>query len=82
MGHDPAKAFRYGVASLLMRRPHLRCHAKIAHWWSEEFVDYAVAIRARDRFSADSDDRLREYETLCYELEDELEGYLTGGEQH
>lgn len=76
MENDTSKEFRYGLASFLMRRPHLRGHAEIAHWWSEEFENYALAIRARDRFRLEGDDRLAEYERLCHEIEEELEGCL------
>lgn len=81
MEQPPFDAFRYGLASLLVRRPHLRCHASIAHWWTYELENYAFAIRARDRFRSNADYTLTaEYETLCRDIEDELEGCMTIGE--
>ncbi|AVA23795.1 hypothetical protein NXC24_PA00149 (plasmid) [Rhizobium sp. NXC24] len=79
MEYRPIEKYRYGLATLLVRRPHLRCHAKAAHWWSDVLENYADAIRVRDRLRAEGDDSklIAEYEELCHELEDELEGYFT-----
>lgn len=78
MEQAPFNAFRYGLASLLVRRPHLRCHAPIAHWWTYEIENYAVAVRARDTCRAVADEeRAAKYDAICRGIEDDLENCLT-----
>lgn len=72
--------YRYGLASLLVRRPYLRPYANTAHWWADVVEDYALAIRARDRcLVEEDDDRVPEFDEICCALEDEMEGYMTSG---
>jgi hypothetical protein len=68
-------SFRYGLAVLLMRRPHLRPYADIAHWWTEEIENYGDAVRFRDKLRAKGGNRmlLEEYEQICIELEEEVQ---------
>ncbi|CDM62429.1 MULTISPECIES: hypothetical protein [Rhizobium] len=57
-------SFRYGLAALLVRCPHLRAYAHIAHWWTEDIENYGDAVRFRDKQRAEGGDRmlLEEYE--------------------
>lgn len=71
-------SFRYGLASLLVRRPNLRASANKARWWADIVEEYGEAVRCRDRLRADGDsDILEDYERICGELEEELEGCLS-----
>ncbi|MDP9809338.1 hypothetical protein J2W42_002186 [Rhizobium tibeticum] len=74
---EPARfdSFRYGLAVLLMRRPHLRPYAHIAHWWIEDIEDYGDAVRFRDKLRAEGGDEtlLEEYEQICIQLEEEVQ---------
>jgi hypothetical protein len=77
---EPARfdRFRYGLAALLMRRPHLRSYALIAHRRIEDVETYGDAIRFREKLLAEAGDktRLEECERFCTELEDELQYYF------
>jgi hypothetical protein len=70
--------FRYGLAVLFMRHPHLRLYAPSAHWWIEEIENYGDAVRCRDKLRAEGGNKmlLEEYERLCIELEEELQSHL------
>ncbi|SEH51268.1 hypothetical protein SAMN05216228_10023 [Rhizobium tibeticum] len=70
--------FRYGLAALLLRCPHLRPYAHIAHWWTEDIEEYGDAVRFRDRLRAEGDNKalLEEYEQICIELEEEMQSYF------
>jgi len=73
-------SYRYGLASLLVRRPKLRACANKARWWGDIVEEYGEAVRCRDRLRADGDsdgEILEDYERMCSELEDELESYLS-----
>jgi GrpB-like predicted nucleotidyltransferase (UPF0157 family) len=71
-------SFRYGLAALLMRRPHLRPYAHMAHWWTEDIENYGDAVRFRDKLRAEGGDKmlLEEYERLCIQLEEEVQSYF------
>ncbi|MDP9813361.1 hypothetical protein J2W42_006234 [Rhizobium tibeticum] len=71
-------SFRYGLAALLMRRPHLRPYAHIAHRWTEDIENYGDAVRFREKLRAEDGDKmlLEECERLCIELEDEVQSYF------
>ncbi|CDM62977.1 MULTISPECIES: hypothetical protein [Rhizobium] len=76
---DPRfNSFRYGLAVLLMRHPHLRPYAHSAHWWIEDIENYADAVRFRDKLRAEGDNKmlLEEYEQICIELEEEVLSYF------
>jgi hypothetical protein len=68
-------SFRYGLAVLLMRRPHLRPYAHMARWWIEDIEDYGDAVRIRDKLRAEGGDEmlLEEYEQICIVLEEEVQ---------
>ncbi|MCS0459778.1 hypothetical protein WGT02_35505 (plasmid) [Rhizobium sp. T1470] len=75
-------SFRYGLAALLMRRPHLRPYAHIAHRWTEDIENYGDAVRFREKLRAGDGDKmlLEECERLCIELEDEVQSnFATSG---
>jgi hypothetical protein len=74
-------SFRYGLATLLVRRPNLRPYASKARWWTDIVEEYGAAVRCRDWLRAQGsdsdDDNLGYYENVCSELEDELASYLS-----
>jgi hypothetical protein len=79
---DPRfNSFRYGLAVLLMRHPHLRPYAPSAHWWIEDIENYGDAIRLRDKLRAEGDDKmlLAEYERRCRELEKKVLSHFFAG---
>ena len=77
---EPARfdRFRYGLAALLMRRPHLRPYALIAHRRIEDVENYGDAVRFREKLLAEAGDKtlLDECERTCVELEDDLQSYF------
>jgi hypothetical protein len=71
-------SYRYGLASLLVRRPNLRACANKARCWTDTVEAYGEAVRCRDRLRAGGDSEiLAEYERTCSELEEELASYLS-----
>ena len=75
--HD-FNSFRYGLATLLLRRPFLRQYSTSAYEWRSSIETYGELVRIRDalRSSSGSDPALRDYEKLCDELESDLQWYL------
>jgi hypothetical protein len=77
---EPARfdSFRYGLAALLMRRPHLRPYAYIAHRWAEDIEHYGDAVRCREKLRDEGGDKmlLEESERRCIQLEDEVQSYF------
>jgi hypothetical protein len=60
-------SYRYGLACLLVRRPHLRVYASTAHWSSDLIEEYGVAVRYRDKLRVEGNCQgatLAEYEDL------------------
>ncbi|SEI11418.1 hypothetical protein SAMN05216228_101376 [Rhizobium tibeticum] len=75
---DPRfNSFRYGLAVLLMRHPHLRVYAHTAHWWIEDIENYGDAVRFRELRAEGGNKRLlEEYEQICIQLEEEVLSYF------
>ncbi len=78
MGCHDFNSFRYGLATLLLRRPFLRQYSTSAHKWRSRIETYGELIRMRDslRSRSGSNPELRDYERLCEELESDLQWYL------
>jgi hypothetical protein len=76
--------YRYGLATLLVRRPHLRAYAPAARWWADLVEEYGLAVRYRDKLCVEGDheNELAEYEHICREIEDELQDYLSACVTH